>query len=95
MITNLEHDLELVKEFSRGVRCVACQSPGQDERKIQEPTQGCSMTDHNLKVCVIVNLDIGGCGCTGGLEGDRSVCSDVAEETAPVPRCLPLDSRRE
>jgi hypothetical protein len=52
------------------------------------------MTNHDLKVGVIIDLDIGGCGCAGVLESDRGggVRADVGEEAAPVPRCLPLGS---
>lgn len=46
------------------------------------------MTDHDLKVGVIVDLDIGRCGCARGLESNT--CDDVVKEVIPVPRCLPL-----
>lgn len=53
------------------------------------------MTDHDLKIGAIVDLDICGRGCTGGLERDRGACpADVGEETTPIPRCLPLGSDR-
>jgi hypothetical protein len=48
------------------------------------------MTDHNLEVGAIVDLDIDGRSVTGGLESDGSIWADIGKEAALVPRCLPL-----
>lgn len=53
------------------------------------------MTDHDLEVSGIVDLDIGSCRCTRGPEDDRATWADVAKEATPIPGCLPLGSHRE
>lgn len=60
------------------------------KREREGPTQRCPMTGHNLEIGVVVDLDIDGSGCTGGLEVDSTARTDVAEEASPVPRRLPL-----
>ena len=48
------------------------------------------MTDHDLEIGVIVDLDINSCGSAGGRESDGSTRGDAGEEMAFVPRRLPL-----
>ena len=49
------------------------------------------MTDHGLKIGTIVDLDIGRGGSAGGFESDGGTWGDAGEETAFVPRRLPLE----
>ena len=53
------------------------------------------MADHDLEVGVVIDLNVSGCGCTGGFESDGGVRGDVCIEATPIPRCLPLSSNRE
>lgn len=48
------------------------------------------MPGHDLKVGIIVDLDIGGSNSPGSLEIYGGVYADVGEEAALIPRCLPL-----
>lgn len=53
------------------------------------------MPGHDLKVGIVVDLDIGRRNCPGGLKIDGSVYADVGEEAALIPRCLPLGLHRQ
>lgn len=50
------------------------------------------MSGHDLEVSIVIDLNIGGSGRTGGSECNGGVWADIAKQTVPVPGCLPLES---
>jgi len=49
------------------------------------------MTDHGLEIGGVVDFDINSGGIAGSRESDRGTRGDAGEETASVPRRLPLE----
>ena len=48
------------------------------------------MTNHDLKVGVVVDLNVCGRIGSGGLEVYGCTCGDIVEKAVFIPRCLPL-----